>query len=196
MYRCPPFKASTKCLTNILEQTNRGTRKLLSWFTEDLWCLGPYHITVTLINKSNPLIAQTYFKYRINLKYSDTLTLVLLNLDKSCLCKQCRSRSAGFFRSQLIWICTVCHSVSEFISTLWIKYSDWQKIRNGCGILIYSARQGLTAYYILSKTLNKFIYNLFLFPKLARQAANSVDPDQMQHSGSTQFAQAYLMSLY
>ena len=26
-----------------------------------------------------------------------------------CLSKQCRSRSVGFFRSQLIWICTVCH---------------------------------------------------------------------------------------
>ena len=28
---------------------------------------------------------------------------------KPCLCKQCRSRSVGFWRSQLIWICTVCH---------------------------------------------------------------------------------------
>ena len=37
------------------------------------------------------------------------LTFVLLNLDIPCLCKQCRSRSIGFFRSQLIWICTVCH---------------------------------------------------------------------------------------
>ena len=37
------------------------------------------------------------------------LTLVLLNPDMSCLCKQCRSRSVGFFRSQLIWICTICH---------------------------------------------------------------------------------------
>ena len=37
------------------------------------------------------------------------LTLVLLNRDRSCLCKQCRSRSVGFWRSQLIWICTVCH---------------------------------------------------------------------------------------
>ena len=37
------------------------------------------------------------------------LTLVLLNPDIPCLCKQCRSRSVGFFRSQLIWICTVCH---------------------------------------------------------------------------------------
>ena len=32
-----------------------------------------------------------------------TLTLVLLNPDRSCLCKQCRSRSVGFWRSQLIW---------------------------------------------------------------------------------------------
>ena len=41
------------------------------------------------------------------------LTLVLLNLDIPCLCKQCRSRSVGFWRSQLIWIYTVCHSVCE-----------------------------------------------------------------------------------
>ena len=37
------------------------------------------------------------------------LTLVLLNPDIHCLCKQCRSRSVGFWRSQLIWIYTVCH---------------------------------------------------------------------------------------
>ena len=37
------------------------------------------------------------------------LTLVLLNPDIPCLCKQCRSRSVGFWRSQLIWICTVWH---------------------------------------------------------------------------------------
>ena len=36
-------------------------------------------------------------------------------------------------------ICTVCHSVCEFISTAWIKYSDWLKIGSGRGILIYSA---------------------------------------------------------
>ena len=35
------------------------------------------------------------------------LTLVLLNPDIPCLCKQCRSWSVGL--SQLIWICTVCH---------------------------------------------------------------------------------------
>ena len=71
------------------------------------------------------------------------LTLVLLNPDILCICKQCRSRSVGFLRSQLIWICTVCHLVYEFMSTIWIKESDWLKIRNGRGILIYSAGQGL-----------------------------------------------------
>ena len=29
------------------------------------------------------------------------------------------------------------------MSTIWIKYSDWLKIGNGRGILIYSAGQGL-----------------------------------------------------
>ena len=43
------------------------------------------------------------------------LTLVLLNQDGHCLSKQCRSRSDGFFRSHLIRIYTVVHSVCEFI---------------------------------------------------------------------------------
>ena len=60
-------------------------------------------------------------------------------------CKQCRSRSVGFFRSQLIWICTVCHQVCKFITKIWIKLSDWLKIRSGCGFLIYSAGQWLTS---------------------------------------------------
>ena len=60
-----------------------------------------------------------------------------------CLCKQWRSRSFGFCRSQLIWICTVCHSVCEFVSATWIKQSDWLTFRSRCGILIYSAWQGL-----------------------------------------------------
>ena len=49
------------------------------------------------------------------------LSLVLLNPDMPCLCKQYRSRSVDFFRSQLIWIYTVCHSILEFVSTTWIK---------------------------------------------------------------------------
>ena len=46
------------------------------------------------------------------------VTLVLLNSDMSCLCKQCRFRSVDFWRSKLTWICTVCHSVFEFVSKL------------------------------------------------------------------------------
>ena len=54
------------------------------------------------------------------LKKKGLLTLVLLNVEIYCLCKQCRSRLVGFFRSQLIWICTVCHSLWEFIWVVWI----------------------------------------------------------------------------
>ena len=35
--------------------------------------------------------------------WSCRLTLVLLNPDISCLCKQCRSRSVAFFRQQRFW---------------------------------------------------------------------------------------------
>ena len=72
------------------------------------------------------------------------LTFVLLNTDRFCFWKQCRSRSVGFWRSQLIWICAVCPWECEFISITWIKLSDWLKIRSGRGIFIYSAWQRLT----------------------------------------------------
>ena len=63
------------------------------------------------------------------------LTLVLLNPDMPCLCKQCRSRSVGFW-SHLIWICTVCHLVFEFVSITQIKtLTDWLKIKSRCDIL-------------------------------------------------------------
>ena len=61
---------------------------------------------------SKPLSLATIFllSHRCLLnKVECTLTLVLLNLDRSCLCKQCRPRSVGFWRSQLIWVYTVCH---------------------------------------------------------------------------------------
>ena len=45
--------------------------------------------------------------------FQSYLTLVLLNLDVFCLCKQCRS--------QLIWICTVCYSIGAFIATTWLN---------------------------------------------------------------------------
>ena len=54
------------------------------------------------------------------------------------------ARSVGFWRSQLIWICTVCHQVCDFIATIRIKQSDWLKISSRFGIIIYSAGQGLS----------------------------------------------------
>ena len=95
------------------------------------------------------LIRSTFLLYWGNLmEYSQDIvmekfTLVLLNPDIPCLWKQCRSRSVGFFRSQLIWICSVCHSACDFISVVWIKKSDWLTGRNGRGSLIDSAWQGL-----------------------------------------------------
>ena len=83
------------------------------------------------------------------------LTLVLQNQDRSCLCKQCRSRSVGFWRSQLIWICTVCHSVYEFMLTISIKKSYWLKIRSGRDILIYSSWQGLNILSVEEVLLSK-----------------------------------------
>ena len=60
-----------------------------------------------------------------------TLTLVLLNPDIPCLFKQCRSRSVGFWRSQLIWICTVCHLASEFIAEILISNQIGWKLEVG-----------------------------------------------------------------
>ena len=98
-----------------------------------------------------------------------TLTLVLLNHDIPCLYKQNRSRSVGLWRSQLIWICTVCHSVCGLTSTIWIKESDWLTIRSGRGILIYVAWQG--SIVLKLSTLDKFFSNdklkyfFLIFPK-------------------------------
>ena len=92
------------------------------------------------------------------------LTLVLLSLDIPCLCKQCRSRSVGFWRSQLIWICSVWYKVFEFVCTPLIKQSDWLKIRSGQGTLIYSASQ-ITRYLGLNPlkvVLSSWLYGASL----------------------------------
>ena len=85
--------------------------------------------------------------------YLNILTLVLLNPDIPCLCKQCRSRSVGFCRSQLIWICTVCHEVCEFIAIILIKQSDWLKIRSRRGINLFSkTRVKVNVVYFMTHT--------------------------------------------
>ena len=63
------------------------------------------------------------------------LTLVVMNPDIHCLCKQCRSTSVGF------WICTICQLVSESILTMWIMESDWLRYINGCGTPLLSQAQ-------------------------------------------------------
>ena len=98
-----------------------------------------------------------------------------------CLFKQCRSRSVGFWRSQLIWINTVCHSVCEFVSkpesTNWLA----ECIKCGRGILIYSAWQRATVFY--NRTFffpthenagqRRFlIYLKIIFHEIVRQTTN------------------------
>ena len=74
------------------------------------------------------------------------LILALLNPDIPYLCQQCRSRSVCFWRSQLIWICTVCHYLNLYQQS----GSSNLKINSGSGILIYSAWQELRGTDTLS----------------------------------------------
>ena len=50
--------------------------------------------------------------------------------DMECLYKQCTSRSVGFFRNQLILICTVFRKICEFVSTTWIHGSGSKQFSN------------------------------------------------------------------
>ena len=58
-------------------------------------------LTLVLLNK---LRCHAHFKFSAN-QITWSKLLILIHILNS---KQCRSRSVGFFRSQLIWICTVC----------------------------------------------------------------------------------------
>ena len=95
-----------------------------------------------------------------NRAYTFVLTLVLMNPDIPCLCTQCRSRSNGFWRSQLIWICTDQLASEEanwpgstlfVIKYLYLCQQSWSssligwKLEVG-GASIYSAWQGLESF--------------------------------------------------
>ena len=92
---------------------NKFTSKFVKWEGID----SPVHLHFChCFHLNGPLKQLTTFRHRLagadaqaNLSPYYLLTLVLLNPDIPWLCKQCRSRSVGFFRSQLILICTVCH---------------------------------------------------------------------------------------
>ena len=64
-----------------------------------------YRLTLVMLNK---LRCHTHFLCTANqITWSRLLILVHILNDK-----QCRSRSVGFFRSQLIWIYTVCEGMA------------------------------------------------------------------------------------
>ena len=77
---------------------------LVFWGNKEKYC----NILLLKILPRVLCIKSPYHIYHI---YLHAVTVVLLNPDMADLCKQCRSRSVGFWRSQLIWICAVCHSV-------------------------------------------------------------------------------------
>ena len=88
----------------------------LRWFLTFDWYSAHLNTKTTLIYDVDRVTGFCIFQYILVFwcilyqpKVVSCLTLVLLNSDIPCLCKQCRSRSVGFWRSQLIWICTVCH---------------------------------------------------------------------------------------
>ena len=63
--------------------------------------LSGLDLTLVMLNE---LICHAYFQFSANqTTWSRLLVLIHILNDK-----QCRSRSVGFFRSQLIWIYTVC----------------------------------------------------------------------------------------
>ena len=78
------------------------------------WCLENYvKLTIKVLPSVNCLV-------NLSIGWAIVITCHMLALpyhfnpslaehDMPCLSKQCRSRSVGFWRSQLIWICTVCH---------------------------------------------------------------------------------------
>ena len=71
------------------------------------------------------------------------LTLVLLNSDTPCFCKQCRSRSLGFWRTQLIWICTVCNQYMNLCQRSGSSYLICWKLEVGMASLFIKHDKGL-----------------------------------------------------
>ena len=80
-------------------QTQTG---LGNWFT---WTFKSYFLrfflTLILLNK---LRWHAHFRFSANENTCSKLFIQIQILNN----KQCRSRPVGFFRSQLIWICTAC----------------------------------------------------------------------------------------
>ena len=91
----------------------------------------------------------------------------------ACLCKQCRSRSVGFFRSQLIWIYTV------------IKYVNLYPQPGSSNLIGWKLKVGVASLLLSCWT------------RICPVVAYSVDPDHLasseaNYSGSTLFVIKYV----
>ena len=98
------------------------------------------HSRSTLMNWSTLQLTskQRFIIQQITATADLFLNPCLLNPDMPCLCKECSSRLVGFWTDLDLH----CLSLSMYIcSNFWIKWSDWLKLRNGCGIFIHSAWQ-------------------------------------------------------
>ena len=84
--------------------------------------------------------------------YNDSLLMSsdvkILNYWSWCQTRYWKTIKNGEIYIHFCLIYTACHSVSEFVSKIWIKQSDWLKIRNGRGIIIHSAGQGLRIVWL------------------------------------------------
>ena len=120
-------------------------------------------LTMNTLNWCNKF----YFKFALKcfkdlIRHIFFLILALLNQDRHCFWKQCRSRSDGFWRSHLIRTYTFCHSVSESIWTNNTELSVWLTVRNGCGKPNLFSRispvnkQGIDMWLFLTK----LVYNM------------------------------------
>ena len=129
------FTVLTLCIvTGEPEQTlytkirSRKTRSLIRIYTSKSFFLFLGHLTTisrmdvlliffALVRSWNVPIFRQSMIIRVHHTFLRRIIFnpSLAKHDIPCLNKQCRSISIGFFRSQLIWICTVCHSVCEFI---------------------------------------------------------------------------------
>ena len=88
-----------ECKLHILTNNHTNVKKL-----QNICILFPSNGCIYLICTAKKLVNCTS-----STEVYTILSPSLAEHDMPCLSKQCRSRSVGFWRSQLIWICTVCH---------------------------------------------------------------------------------------
>ena len=66
----------------------------------------------------------------------------------SYFCKQCRSRSVGFWRNQMIWICTVCHYVNLYQQSGSSNLTGWKLEVGGAFWFIQHDKCNCSSIYI------------------------------------------------